>query len=424
MLPMVFAAGMGVDYTRAAKLRTKMNALADAAALSAVTTTMMNQDDATAKQTATNMFNTQAALLPGAIYDPTMLVVTITHPNGPGSRTVTISYSALSQNSFGGILGSPTIAIGGSSTANNMVAPNIDFYMLLDTSPSMLLPATSAGLATMVTKANGCAFACHQTNLTYSSSNKELVCDSSNKNCIDYYTVAVNNGITLRTDLLHEAVQNLTTLASSMSSSNKAKYRMGLFSFDKTFQQIWPSIVSLPNVDSNLSNVSNNVVNAKVLTYYMNNWVTNTNNDGDKGTAFSVAFTGILGAMPLKAGGGTNYNGDTPQAVMFLITDGMWDETRPGGKPEGPIATAQCDAIKARGIRIAVLYTQYLPASASDSWSKTNVLPYLSPTDQLAPVLQQCASPGLYNQVTTDSDISAALAQLFQAAVATARLTG
>ena len=290
MIPMVFAAGMGVDYTRAAKLRTKMNALADAAALSAVTTAMMNQDDTTATLTAKNMFNTQAAMLTGAIYDPSTFVVAITHPNGPGSRTVTVSYSALSQNSFGGILGSPTIAIGGTSTANNMVAPNIDFYMLLDTSPSMLLPATTAGLATMITKANGCAFACHQTNLTYSSNNKELVCDSNNKNCIDYFTVAVNNGVTLRTDLLHEAVQNLTTLATNMSTSNKAKYRMGLFSFDKTFQQIWPSTAQIPNVDSNLSNVSNNVVNAKVLTYYMNNWLTSTNNDGDKGTATRAVF--------------------------------------------------------------------------------------------------------------------------------------
>ncbi|MCW6530597.1 pilus assembly protein [Sphingomonas sp. MMSM20] len=423
-IPMAFATGMGVDYARAARLRTKMNALADAAALAGVTATMMNKDQTTAVQTATDMFNSQAALLSGVIYNPATLSVVPSQPNGPGSRTITVTYSAQSQNVFGGILGMATIAIGGSSSANNMTAPNIDFYMLLDTSPSMLLPATSAGLSSMVAATNGCAFACHQTNLTYGSNNTELVCDSRNKNCKDFYTVAVNNGIVLRTDLLHTAVSNLTDLATSTSSTNKAQYRMGLFSFDKTFKQLWPTTVSLPNVDASLSTVKTHVTDAKILVYCQNNYYQCSTNDNDTATNFTAAFSGILGAMPLKAGNGTNYNNDTPQAVMFLITDGMWDEKRPGGPPEGPISTASCTAIKNRGIRIAVLYTEYLPDSASDDWSKTNVkAPYLSPVDKISPPLQQCASPGLYSKVTTDGDISGALAQLFQTAVATARLT-
>lgn len=39
----------------------------------------------------------------------------------------------------------------------------------------------------------------------------------------------------------------------------------------------------------------------------------------------------------------------------------------------GPLPSTLCDSIKARGIRIAVLYTKYLPESASDGWSVTNV---------------------------------------------------
>ena len=37
--------------------------------------------------------------------------------------------------------------------------------------------------------------------------------------------------------------------------------------------------------------------------------------------------------------------------------------------------------------------------------------------------MKSCASPGLFFQVSTDQDISAAMAALFQQAVATARLT-
>ena len=118
---------------------------------------------------------------------------------------------------------------------------------------------------------------------------------------------------------------------------------------------------------------------------------------------------------------GTGLNKAQAQAVMFVITDGMRDEQRPGGRPEVGFDTAKCDTIKSRGIRIAVLYTEYLPESITgDSWSQTNVAPYLY---KLEPALQACASPGLYTKVTTDQDIAAALDTLFNNAVATARIT-
>jgi len=42
---------------------------------------------------------------------------------------------------------------------------------------------------------------------------------------------------------------------------------------------------------------------------------------------------------------------------------------------------------------------------------------------QIATDAQNCASPGLYFQVNTDGDISAAMIALFQQVVATAHLT-
>jgi len=146
--------------------------------------------------------------------------------------------------------------------------------------------------------------------------------------------------------------------------------------------------------------------------------------DNDTGTNFSAAFTGALATLPLVPGNGTKVTGDTPQAILFLITDGMRDELSGGSRIMGPLPSSLCDSIKARGIRIAVLYTKYLPESASDSWSVTNVkTPYLTPPDKISPALLSCASSGLYYEVTTDDDISAALAALFNKAIATARLS-
>lgn len=431
VIPLTLASGISIDYARAARLQTKLNAAADAAALMAVSKPLMTQTNAAVKTQAQAMFSSQVTGLPGLTYNPANLVVTITGTVGASNtRTAVVSYTAQSANAFAGVIGMSTITIGGSSTATSSQAPNIDFYLMLDTSPSMLLPATTAGLASLIAatkttaQPNGCAFACHQTNLTYSSGNTELVCDSSNKNCKDYYTVARNNSLVLRTDLMTKAVQDLTDVATTTATENGAKYRMGIADFDYMYRQIYPtSKIGGYWVDSNLTNVKNHVIDAQILTYCNNNYRVCGTNDNDTATNFTSAFTGTLATMPTTPGEGTNISGDTPQAILFIITDGMRDENSSGRKM-GPIPTAQCVTIKSRGIRIAILNTEYLPESASDSWSITNVrTPYLSPTDTVSPALVECASPGLYYQVTTNGDISAALTALFQKAVSTAHLT-
>jgi hypothetical protein len=74
------------------------------------------------------------------------------------------------------------------------------------------------------------------------------------------------------------------------------------------------------------------------------------------------------------------------------------------------------------------LYTQYLPqALTGDSWSQSNVAPYLTPNDQVLTALQQCASTGsngspMVQTVTTDGDFTSALQQLFVIASQSARL--
>ncbi|HEX7753525.1 MAG TPA: pilus assembly protein TadG-related protein, partial [Novosphingobium sp.] len=124
MIPMTFAAGFGVDYSRAMKLRTRMNAAADAAALAAVNVKMMQRTDADATAAARTMFNSQVAGLQGMNYDPSTLAVDITSTGGVNARrTVTVSYTATSSNIFSGILGAPTLPVNGSATADATRAP-------------------------------------------------------------------------------------------------------------------------------------------------------------------------------------------------------------------------------------------------------------------------------------------------------------
>ena len=190
----LFAVGFAVDFGLAAQLRTRLNAAADAAALAALTPNMMTQTTATAQAAATSMFNGQASALTGLTAGSVSVTVTITNPNNNVLiRQVQVCYNASEQTMFAGILGTTAIPLGNCSTAQAQIPPNIDFYVLLDNSPSMQLPSTSAGITQMENltpyqDTAGCAFACHEASTNNS--------DTSGNSCNSGSTLTYLGGTT------------------------------------------------------------------------------------------------------------------------------------------------------------------------------------------------------------------------------------
>jgi Flp pilus assembly protein TadG len=415
--PMILATGIAVDYTAAARKKVVLDAAADAAALSGVTPALLKQSDAAAVTTATNMFNGQASGISGLEYNPKTLAVSSSTDAGTGLRTVTVTYNASSENTFAQILGKPTWAIGGSATATARPAPNIDFYLLLDNSPSMAIAATTAGINTMVAHTSaqgGCAFACHQTN--------PAADNLGNPGGIDNYQLAKNLGVLTRIDNLRSAAGSLMDLAVQTENNNNATYRMGIYTFNYNgATQI--SALTDPTTAKPLT------ANIDVMVMYKNNWRNSSTNDNDTETNFELAMSQINGKMPAP---GTGYTGSSPQEVLLLVSDGLSDRTNTGtpGLAKTPVGTysgsrfmglfdtSWCDTVKSRGIRIAVLYTEYLPLP-TNNWYNTYVSPNQS---KIAANLQGCASSGLFSQITTDGDISQAINGLFAQAVQTATL--
>ena len=403
-IPMLFLIGAGVDYGMAVQREAELNGYADAAALAAVTPTMMAQSSSAATTAAQDTFNAQAASLGSITYSPTNLQVSISTVGA--KRTATVSYSATYQTSFASILGMNGIALSGSSSATAGQAPNIDFYLLLDDSPSMAIAATQAGINAMVAATpaqGGCAFGCHE---THPSSD-----NLGNPNGEDNYTLARNLGVTLRVDLLRQAVQNLMSTAQSTENTNNAAYRMAINTFDVNFNTIQALTASLATAQASAGNI-------QLLTVYSNNWLTSSNNNSDTDTNYDKAMSGANTLMP-NPGSGSNVKGDTPEEVLFFVTDGVEDESVSGGRHQSVMDPAWCTTIKNRGIRIAVLYTEYLPLP-TNTWYNTYIAPI---QNNIAPSLQSCASPGLFFQVNTGGDISGALSQLFQYAIQTAYLS-
>src|SRR5476649_833708 len=215
-LPTIFLLGMGLDFSSAVRRQSQLDAAADAAAIAAVTPAMMAQDSAVATTTATSIFNGKAVGLGGLQSTPTP---TVTITNNGLVRTATVAYTTKATNNFPTLLGQTGWTISGSSSASSTVMPNINFYLLLGSSPSMAIAGTPAGITTMVNNTasqGGCAFACHESN----PSSDNL----GNPGGEDNYALARNLGVTLRIDLLAQASQNLMTTAQTTENTNNAAY--------------------------------------------------------------------------------------------------------------------------------------------------------------------------------------------------------
>jgi len=416
IIPCIFLTGMAMDFTSATQKRVFLNAAADAAALAAVTPTMMGQSAANATTAAANMFDATASTVT-AVTAVTPSIA-IASSNGGLTRTVTVSYTAQSTNSFPNVLALLTgktqasWPISGSSQATSSTSPNINFYLLLDNSPSMAIAATTAGINTMVANTSaqgGCAFACHESN--------PAADNLGNPGGEDNYTLAKNLGVTTRIQNLASATQALMTTATTTEAANNATYEMAIYTFN------YSGTSTVQALTSNLTTAATAASSIDVMEVYSNNWLTKTNQNGDTDTNFDSAMSQINGIMPNP---GTGASSSTPEEVLFLVSDGVEDdntgtcsEPLDGSRCQAPFDTTWCTTVKNRGIRIAVLYTQYLPLT-TNSWYNTWIAPWQS---QIATNMQACASTGLYFSITTDGDISSAMQALFEQAVATARLT-
>jgi Flp pilus assembly protein TadG len=407
-VPLLFAVGAGVDYGTANMSKAKLDAVADTAALAAVDHQNISSTAAAAQTVAENVFNAEATNLPNV--SVSNLTATVT--DSTTGRTALVNYTATKTNLFMGLFGYPTTTISGSSTAQAGLTTNIDFYLLLDNSPSMNIAATSTGIATMVantTAQGGCAFACHESD--------PAADNLGNKGGVDNYTLAQNLGVVTRMQNLATATQGLMGSATSMEGSNNQQYQMGIYTFNGS------GLNTIQLLTSNLANAESAAANINVEEVYSNNYLTKSNSNNDTDTDFESAMSAINTIMPLP---GTGTPSSTPQEVLFIVTDGVDDEissscsqTFDGNRCQQPFDTTSCTTVKNRGIQIAVLYTEYLPLP-TNTWYNNWIAPFQS---KISPNLQSCASTGMFFTVTTDGDITAAMQTLFQQAVAAARLT-
>lgn len=458
MVPIIFLLGMTLDFTQAMRKKEQLDAAADAAAIAAVRPAMLMQSDTVASDTAMAIFMSVANSMQGLTSAPTP---TISVTDSGLSRTVSVSYNASSLNNFPKVLmNSASWPISGAATSQAASAPNMNFYLLMDDSPSMAIGATATDINNLITatapskqsasSSQNCGFACHETNISHDGGTQ------------DNLAIARANNVTLRIDLVTTAVNQLLNtwtncpqtgisggVMQCMSALNNTTYKAALYTFDTGLNTL-ATLTTATTAGTKVGNI------ALMPVLYQNCVATGCSSSSkttpstDYGTDIAGALTSLNSIMPTP-GLGSNSAGDTPQEVVFLVTDGVEDKislscpnatfaqtfgTGPSavGRCQQPLDMTMCTTLKSRGIKIAILYTEYLQLinlgpsqNITDSWYMSWVNPYDGPTSatgQIAQNLQSCASPGFFSDVQTGGNITQALTDLFiKVASSTASLT-
>ena len=406
LLPMLGLAGIAIDYSVAAAAQARLNSIADAAALAAVSVAE-NPNLTTPSQTqAQGMFTSALKTMPNVTLSaPVTLTPTLTAT----SLAVKVDYTATVQTTMSNIIGISSLTISGTASASRAMPKYLDFYIVVDTSGSMGIPTAAADQQTLYNSnpdnpvsgygGLGCQFACHF---------------SGYKG----FTYTQSHNIPLKLNSVGASVQALLATATSTEILNN-QYRLAIYPF------IVNPIVAAPlsydfSANSTLQTVAGNLAN------YLDQGTSNSGM-GSGGTHFENLWSGI---SPLLNTPGTGATSTSTQPFIILVTDGV-DNSQTytngnfsGSQPQIPAQTF-CNQAKNAHYTVAVLLIPYNTIiNPQTVWgNEDGVVNGLIANNDITPAMTSCASPGYFFSAATSDDINTAMQKIFQQAVHSALLT-
>jgi Flp pilus assembly protein TadG len=424
LVPLLGGVGFALDYSYSYGIQAKLMTAADAAALGAISerspgyaAALAMQGDgevAIAEEDGEKLFLAQGNI--ANVDFPIDVSVKVTKKGS--NLTATTVFSATVPTTFMQIFGRRSVTIAGQSTAvfeaesSNSYA---DYYMLLDNTPSMGIGATRSDINALIAATTNasdgagrnCAFACH---MVWSNSGVE--------NTDSTYLIARKAGVTLRIDVLSQAVQSVLVNASAIQGS-KNLFRFAAYNFGNMALEPGYQIGKLIGLTDDLASVKKAAAGLSLMTTDHHNY------NEDALTSFDTALTKI--GSEIKTNGGTGTSSGDRQQIVFFVTDGVGDSLKPSGctglytgnlnRCFEPIDLKYCDLLKKRNIKIAILYTTYTPID--DHLYNTYISTFAT---QIGPRLQECASPDLYFEAGPADDMSAVMKQLFVKASSASKL--
>jgi Flp pilus assembly protein TadG len=406
-IPVTVAVGSAIDYGDALMVHSQMQQAADSAAVGALAeqsvgviaglTKGTNGAVTEAEKDAENLFRANM----DSNLSSYLTSVKVDIQRSGNLFTSKVNFTASVPTTFLTIIGKKTMNVSGVATGSYVPATYIDFYLMLDNSPSMGLGATDADITKLEKNTSDtCAFACHI---------------EGGKN--DYYTLAKKLGITTRIQLVSKAAQAMMTTAED-TRKYADQYRMAVYSMGA--KATAAKLTKVASMSEKLDEVKINTATIDLMSIPYQNY------DNDQQTDLLTNLTSLEKEM---GSGGSGISAKDRQKVLFLVSDGVEDASRSKGclkklsgstRCQAPLDYSNCTKIKANGVRIAVLYTTYQPIP-KNSWYNTWIKPFHS---EISTNMKSCASEGLFFEVSPSQGITEALNALFLKVINMPRLTG
>ena len=467
-VPMVALVGLTIDASLAYRYKTNLQTAADAATLSMARRSVLNPDIPESELVADAKLLFERHIRGQGVPMPLQYrQMTVDTSKVDAVLKAEVTYSL----NFGGLIGMQDIQIPVESRAE-FARTNIDFYMLLDNSPSMALGASQNDITRLETEF-GCAFACHSVesaeymvslpgasmpqgyrNISEvpndASFHPDYDYNNDGKWTEDYFTIGgvfqrrnerndflesrgiapSNNwgtyydakelGIKLRFDAVKAGVDAITERAEE-TAVNRDQFRVGLYRFGA---ETWNDVaVEVLPPTQNMRSVQRAMDDVEIMVAGGHDF---------SSTNYSSSINFVREKMEAAAAS-TEYIERDRQRVLFIVTDGMGDTREANGQCGGqwwgsladnrcfePMRPELCRAVKDQGMKVAVLYTPYLEMPNDSTW-RDFIRPW---ADQISIKARECATPGLFFEADLNSDsIEDAMVTLFERSVKSLRLT-
>ncbi|ARO34136.1 Flp pilus assembly Tad-like protein (plasmid) [Rhizobium sp. NXC14] len=409
LVPMLVAVGASFDYIRSYNVRQRMQSDLDAALIAAVKQINNTEDTDALKEKVSAWFHAQ---VDNSYTLDDIDIDTVNH-------NITATASGTVPTTFMKIANIETVPVSVGSAVKRPATSYLNVYIVIDTSPSMLLAATTSGQSTMYTGIK-CQFACH-------TGDSHTIGKTTYATNYDY---SKEKKIKLRADVAGDAVREVLDMIDE-SDENHERIKVGLYSLGDTLSEVLAPTLSTDTARARLADSSYGLTSAtsKAATY------------------FDVS----LATLKKKVGaGGDGTSSGSPLKLVLLLTDGVQSQREwvtNGSKywPKvAPLNPAWCDYLKNQSNTMAVLYTEYLPITtdwgynatvgstmASANWKSTwggtmdsGVSTSISRRDYIPYALADCASSkSLFISASSSTEITAGLSTLFTQYLSSVRLT-
>ncbi|WP_434713774.1 pilus assembly protein (plasmid) [Rhizobium sp. YTUHZ045] len=409
LVPMLVAVGASFDYIRSYNVRQRMQSDLDAALIAAVKQINNTEDTDALKEKVSDWFHVQ---VDNSYTLSDIDIDTVNH-------NITATASGTVPTTFMKIANIETVPVSVASAVKGPATSYLNVYIVIDTSPSMLLAATTSGQSTMYTGIK-CQFACH-------TGDSHTIGKTTYATNYDY---SKEKKIKLRADVAGDAVREVLDMIDE-SDENHERIKVGLYSLGDTLSEVLAPTLSTDTARARLADSSYGLTSAtsKAATY------------------FDVS----LATLKKKVGaGGDGTSSGSPLKLVLLLTDGVQSQREwvtNGSKywPKvAPLNPAWCDYLKNQSNTMAVLYTEYLPITtdwgynatvgstmASANWKSTwggtmdsGVSTSITRRDYIPYALADCASSkSLFISASSSTEITAGLSTLFTQYLSSVRLT-